>query len=138
MISYNLRTLGLTRTRLTVFIPTLILCYLIFFSSTVSDPDNAHPGDFELDINGDSVPLSSSHQNHTPRFCQGNECMRGKWVPRDPPFRTLEDFQEVYASRGGSKWDKCPVAELPLSTFTKGAFITSMNSSDFYLESLRD
>ncbi|TEB34056.1 hypothetical protein FA13DRAFT_1828178 [Coprinellus micaceus] len=119
MISCNLRTLGLTRTRLTLFIPTLILCYLIFSSTPESDPAGARPDEFELDINGDSVPLSNSHQNQNPRFCQGNECMRGKWVPREPPFRTLQDFQEVYASKGSSKWDKCPVGDLPLAAFTK-------------------
>lgn len=48
-----------------------------------------------------------------PALCQYSECLKGEWVPREPTFTSLADFQAIYATRGESIWDRCPVASAP-------------------------
>ncbi|EAU89966.1 hypothetical protein CC1G_05882 [Coprinopsis cinerea okayama7 len=43
-----------------------------------------------------------------PKYCRYNACLKGRWVPREPQFANLKEFQEVFA-KGGSPWHRCPI-----------------------------
>ncbi|KAJ2927342.1 hypothetical protein H1R20_g9758, partial [Candolleomyces eurysporus] len=58
-----------------------------------------------------SDDASQSRINST--LCQYNECLKGHWVPRDPPFESLADFQKVFATKGSTIWSKCEIADPP-------------------------
>ncbi|KAH6889080.1 hypothetical protein BKA70DRAFT_1330411 [Coprinopsis sp. MPI-PUGE-AT-0042] len=56
-------------------------------------------------------PPAHSHPKPPSKWCQYNECLKGRWVPRTPPFSNLEEFQEEFASRGSSPWHECPIPD---------------------------
>ncbi|TFK23232.1 hypothetical protein FA15DRAFT_670731 [Coprinopsis marcescibilis] len=49
-------------------------------------------------------------QPRIPRdLCIEDECLHGRWVRRDPPFTSLQDFQAVFTSNSSTKWHRCAV-----------------------------
>ncbi|KAH6889081.1 hypothetical protein BKA70DRAFT_485925 [Coprinopsis sp. MPI-PUGE-AT-0042] len=49
------------------------------------------------------------------KWCQYNDCLSGRWVPRDPPFANLQEFQDQFSSRGSSPWHECQIQDESLS-----------------------
>jgi hypothetical protein len=44
--------------------------------------------------NGDMVLPHDSTANHS--LCEPDECTRGSWFPRQPPFQSIADFRKEY------------------------------------------
>lgn len=88
-------------------------------TGAVDDPsDNTpapnHDGSAFEEESDSTTAISDSNQSRiNSTLCQYNECLKGRWVPRDPPFESLEDFQKVFAARGSTKWSKCNIADPP-------------------------
>jgi hypothetical protein len=59
------------------------------------------------------VEQAPARAHHKPpsKWCQYNECLKGRWRPRNPVFSNLEEFQEEFASRGSSPWHECPIPD---------------------------
>ncbi|KAF5332207.1 hypothetical protein D9611_008173 [Ephemerocybe angulata] len=103
--------------RVLVLVAIAFFCYILFSHRTSST-------EVELaeDPAGDTTELPS-HVHRPPgqtveskintTLCQYNECLKGRWAPREPQFKTLEDFQEVFAKRGASIWSTCEVGDPP-------------------------
>lgn len=68
----------------------------------------------------DSADLIPTPQNATAQqpivtpWCQPDECASGRWMPREPPFTTIEQFQAAYANRLDRLWKGCHA--IPSST----------------------
>jgi hypothetical protein len=40
-------------------------------------------------------------------WCSPEECSSGRWLPRQPPFRSMVEFREAYANRRDHVWKGC-------------------------------
>ncbi|KAF5332286.1 hypothetical protein D9611_008082 [Ephemerocybe angulata] len=105
------------RHRVFAILTAAFFCYLLSHTSTTQVELNE-----EEDLTeGIADRLSPVHEHQFPAeivdsnstLCQYNECLQGRWVPREPQFKTLEDFQEVFAKKGSTKWSSCNVGEPP-------------------------
>lgn len=63
-------------------------------------------------IPSDDIENADTTPNKIPTpispWCEGDECSRGSWNPRSPPFTSLADFQTAYANRQDGTWSRCP------------------------------
>jgi hypothetical protein len=56
------------------------------------------------------VKGDTSADNSTGRFspwCAPEECSNGRWEPRKPPFKSMDEFREAYANRQDHIWKGC-------------------------------
>ena len=40
-------------------------------------------------------------------WCSPEECSSGRWEPRQPPFRSMDEFRQAYANRQDHVWKGC-------------------------------
>ncbi|KAF5389466.1 hypothetical protein D9757_004330 [Collybiopsis confluens] len=59
------------------------------------------------DSDGGLTGPSSAPLVQLPFFCQSHECAHGKWIPRQPPFESLQHLQTVYANLYHPVWSGC-------------------------------
>ena len=60
---------------------------------------------FDIVLEGDtSADISAG--KFSP-WCSPEECSTGRWEPRQPPFRSIDDFREAYANRLDHVWKGC-------------------------------
>lgn len=55
--------------------------------------NEANDPDFPLDPTSEAESVAGTIDT---ALCEPDECMRGSWVPREPPFRSIADFRREY------------------------------------------
>ena len=63
------------------------------------------PTPFDSILDGDTSADISAGQ-FAP-WCSPEECSRGRWEPRQPPFKSMDEFREAYANRLDRVWKGC-------------------------------
>ena len=55
----------------------------------------------------DSNTAPHSNAGRSSPWCSPEECSSGRWLPRQPPFRSMDDFRQAYANRQDHVWKGC-------------------------------
>ena len=107
------------RTRLlacAALLSTLFLTFHLLRDATRSFDQSHHPYDY-------GTSPTKSVQVHLPvpapspksEWCQYNDCLKGKWVPRNPSFKNLAEFQEAYKNSQEPIWSRAPIPSPSIS-----------------------
>lgn len=51
-------------------------------------------------------------------WCSPEECSTGRWEPRQPPFKSMDEFRKAYANRQDHVWKGCRAPPDPLKNST--------------------
>lgn len=96
----------LARVGLAIVFLGLVGSFLLFVDPS-SPPDaqisNPPADHLELIV---QPPENITHPAPIP-WCKPDECSTGRWMPRDPPFTTIGQFQAAYANRLDRLWKGC-------------------------------
>jgi hypothetical protein len=100
----------------TAFASVLVSLLFVWGPSPLQLPIPSHDTGNGI-IPSDDVENAATTPNKIPTpispWCEGDECSRGSWKPRSPPFTSLADFQTAYANRQDGTWSRCPSVAPP-------------------------
>jgi hypothetical protein len=87
---------------------TLFLTFRLLRDATASFDQSHHPyGDFRTSPTH-QAPLPVPAPSPKSEWCQYNDCLKGKWVPRNLSFKNLAEFQEAYKNNQEPIWSRAP------------------------------
>ena len=94
---------------------TLFLTFRLLRDATTSFDQSHHPyGDFATSPTH-QAPLPVPAPSPKSEWCQYNDCLKGKWVPRNPSFKNLAEFQEAYKNNQEPIWSRAPIPSPSIS-----------------------
>ena len=74
-----------------------------------------HPYDHFRTSPTHQAPLPVPAPSPKSQWCQYNDCLEGKWVPRNPSFKNLAEFQEAYKNNQEPIWSRAPIPSPSIS-----------------------
>ncbi|KIJ90282.1 hypothetical protein K443DRAFT_116803, partial [Laccaria amethystina LaAM-08-1] len=99
----------------TALLSTLFLTLLLLRDATTSldypynkDHDTAPTRSIQAPL---PVPAPSPKS----QWCQYNDCLKGRWAPRNPPFNNLANFQQAYKNGQEPIWSRAPIPSPSIS-----------------------
>ena len=94
---------------------TLFLTFRLLRDATTSFDQSHHPyNDFGTSPTH-QAPLPVPAPSPKSEWCQYNDCLKGKWVPRNPSFKNLAEFQEAYMNKQEPIWSRAPIPSPSIS-----------------------
>lgn len=104
------------RRAFTVVASVLFFVFFVWRPTPPKLPIPSHDTDSGI-IPSDDIENPNTAPSNIPTpispWCDGDECSRGSWKPRSPPFTSLADFQTAYANRQDGTWSRCPSVAPP-------------------------
>ena len=93
---------------------TLFLTFRLLRDATTSFDQSHHPYDFGTSPTH-QAPLPVPAPSPKSEWCQYNDCLKGKWVPRNPSFKNLAEFQQAYKNNQEPIWSRAPIPSPSIS-----------------------
>jgi hypothetical protein len=106
------------RTRLlacTALLSTVFLTLLLLRDATTSLDYPYNKDDDTAPTHSIQAPLPVPAPSPKSEWCQYNDCLKGKWAPRNPPFNDLADFQQAYKNGQEPIWSRAPIPSPSIS-----------------------